>query len=136
MIAVFGANGFTLGQELDGVFAVGITTEVIVHRSCRRNRVKGRISDNTTDLTPNHLVLAPLYLCPLHTSWTIFRVKMAGEGINCLVVMVIAIEGHKIQFRGHVLMVRQNDQMRLSYVHGERIFRVSTGAETCGCCSP
>ena len=47
---------------------------------------------------------------------------MAGEGINRLVIMVIAIEGHKIQFRGHVLMVRQNDQMRLSYVHGERVF--------------
>ena len=87
------------GQELHGVAVVGVAPEVVVHGPGKGHRVERRIGDGVADLAPDHVVAAPVDLAPLDDPGTERRVEVPGEGVECLVVVVVCVEDRVVEPR-------------------------------------
>ena len=99
-VAVLGRDRLAVAEELDRRLLVGVAPEVVVHRAGLGDRVEGRVHDRVADPAADHVVLAAVDLAPLHAAAAERGVEVAGEGVERLVVVVVGVEGEKIEL-GH-----------------------------------
>ena len=103
VVAVRGVDRGRRPQELMGIFAVRIPAEVLRECSGRADRVERRIGHGKIDLAPDHMALTTIDLGPLDDPTTQPGVKVSGEGVDRLVVMVVAVKDGMIEFHRTLL---------------------------------
>ena len=91
-LAVGGADRFAAGQELHRVPSVGVAPEVVVHGPGQGHRVEGRIGHGPADPAADDVVATAVDLGPLDDPGPEGRIEVPGEGVECLVVVVVGVE--------------------------------------------
>ena len=91
-ISIRGGDGLTIGEHLERIATVRVTTEVLVHRSGLGDGIEGCICNGSADATANHVVFATVDLAPLHTARLHALGDVASERVERLVVMIVGVE--------------------------------------------
>ena len=103
-VAVLGvvAHRVEVAEELPDPLALGVAAaEVLVERARLRDGVEGRVGDEAVDLAADEQPLLAVDLTPLHRALGHARLGVAGEGVDRLVVVVVAVEDLEVDVAGH-----------------------------------
>jgi hypothetical protein len=94
------AGRLALLEQLDRVLVVRIAAEVVLQYARERDRIEGRIDHGPADPAADDVVLATVDLAPLDGAGGGARVEVTGEGVDGLVIVVVAVEDGKSEV-GH-----------------------------------
>ena len=91
-VTIGGPDRLAGGEELERVASFGIPTEVVVQSAGRSDGVEGGVRHCPAHLTADDVVAAAVDLAPLDAARSERWVEVTGEGVECLVVMVVGVE--------------------------------------------
>ena len=92
-VAVSGTDRLQLAEQRIQVGALGVAAaEVLVERAGLAHRVERRVRDEPVDLAADEQSLPAVELGPLDGAFLVLRLDVAGERVDGLVVVVVAVE--------------------------------------------
>jgi hypothetical protein len=112
-VPVGGVDALPGSEELPRLTSLGVAAEVVVERTGRGHGVEGGVDHAAEDPSADDLILAPVDVAPLDAPLAEGGVEVAGEGVERLVVVVVAVEGPVPEFRDHGLCVNAHWHLSL-----------------------
>ena len=102
VVDVLGGQRLPVAEEFERAPAAGIAPEVLVQRSGLGDRIPRRVDHGVADLAADDVVPPPVHLAPLDDPGLHVNGHVAGEGVDALVVVVVAVEGPVAQLLSNI----------------------------------
>ncbi len=111
-IAVTGVDRFEVAERGANVVTGALAAEVLVEGSRASHGIEQRVRDEAIDPAGHEEAALAVDVGPLHRAPLPSLRDMAGEGVGCLVVVVVGVERAEPQIgvcdRGHVVTIRSS----------------------------